>query len=475
MNNYPLLKKAYNSDDFEEQGKALIEQLTQHLKSTQLPQSPANNWQDPLEQLHYWKKYQFNNINSFVDDLLNHSIHLHNPKYMGHQVSVPAPLSALSNLIIGLLNNGMAVYEMGPAVNAIEKIVIELFCQKAGYDNQANGIMTSGGTLANLTALLAARQAMKDSDAWKDGNSKKNAVLVSAQAHYSIDRAIRVMGLGDTGIVLVPVNDCFAMDNHSLQHAYDATVSSGLNVMAIVGSCCSTSTGAYDDLDFIGNFCQEKNIWFHADGAHGGAAIFSEKHKHLLKGLDIADSIIIDTHKMMMTPALSTVVLFKDKNHGSQIFHQKAQYLFEDKGIDEQWFNSGLRTFECTKLMMCLKFYILWKSYGIEIFEENVDCLFALGKTFANIITQHPSFELALEPQTNIVCFRFLQKGLNKKQLNLLNKTIRQTLLEDNEFYIVQTTLNETIYLRVTLMNPLTNDSHLYQLLNKITKLVQLH
>lgn len=472
MKKYPLLSQAYNFDNFEQSGKQLIEQLSAYLNTQQLPESKANNWQSPEKELDYWKGYQFNNLSSFVDDLLNHSIHLHNPKYMGHQVSAPAPLSVLTNLISGLLNNGMAVYEMGKAATAIEKCVVELFCQKVGYDENSNGILTSGGTLANLTALLAARQALKDRDIWQQGCEEKLAVLVSSQAHYSIDRAARVMGLGNNGVVLVPVDSGFAMDNKELEKSYQLTVDAGFKVIAIVGSACSTATGIYDDLEFIGDFCQTNNVWFHIDGAHGGAAVFSKKYKSLLKGIAMSDSIIIDTHKMMMTPALSTVVVYKDKVKGSQTFHQKAQYLFEDKGYDDQWYNSGLRTFECTKFMMSLKFYVLWKTYGIAVFEENIDCLYGLGDAFASMITQHPKFELALEPQTNIVCFRYIQQGLTEQQLNELNKTIRQTLLEDNEFYIVQAVLNDNIYLRVTLMNPMTDETHLQALLDKIISVV---
>jgi L-2,4-diaminobutyrate decarboxylase len=473
MKDYPLLQKAYNFDDFEQSGQHLIEQLSGYLQGQQLAESPANNWQAPDKELIFWQNYQFKDINSFVDDLLNHSIHVHNPKYMGHQVAVSAPLAVLSNLISGLLNNGMAVYEMGQAATTIEKCIVDLFCQKIGYGEMASGVMTSGGTLASLTALLAARQALKDSDIWRDGNHDKLAVLVSSQAHYCIDRAARIMGLGSNGVVLIPVNSGFSMENMALEKCYLDTVNAGFKVIAIVGSACSTSTGIYDDLEYIADFCHKNKVWFHVDGAHGGAVVFSEKHMDLVKGIEKADSVIIDTHKMLMTPALSTVLAFKDKNLGAQTFHQKANYLFEDNQFDDQWFNAGLRTFECTKLMMCLKFYILWKTYGIKVFEENIDCLYGLGETFANRVDHHSCFELALAPQTNIVCFRYIKQELTEDQTNQLNKSIRQTLLEDNDFYIVQAVLGDTVYLRVTLMNPMTEEVHINQLLDKIQWIVR--
>ena len=235
MKKYPLLEKVYNTQEFECHANQLVTQLSAYLNAQQLPESKANNWQPPEDELNFWQNYHYIDLKSFVNDVLSHSIHLHNPKYMGHQVSVPAPLSALMNLLSGLLNNGMAVYEMGKAATAIEKCVVDLFCKKVGYDENSNGCMTSGGTLANLTALLAARQALKNSDIWQQGCIEKLAVLVSSQAHYSIDRAARVMGMGGDGVVLVPVDCGFSMDMTALETCYQQTVNAGFKVVAIVG------------------------------------------------------------------------------------------------------------------------------------------------------------------------------------------------------------------------------------------------
>ncbi len=473
MKKYPLLEAVYSTEQFCKAGHDLIDQIDSYLSHQFNGKNAVNRWQNPKDELLFWRSYDYRDFHQFVSDILRHSIHIHNPKYMGHQVSAPAPMAVLTNMISDLLNNGSAVYEMGQASNAIEKLVVELFCQKIGYDPQlSSGLMTSGGTLANLTALLAARQSLKGSDIWQHGSDQKLAVLVSSQAHYSIDRAARILGLGHSGVIQVEVEDDYSMSYQALLTCYKKAINDGYKVLAIIGSACSTATGSYDDLLRIGQFCQERELWFHVDGAHGGAAIFSDRHKFRLKGIDFADSVIIDTHKMMMTPALSTVLLFKDKAKGSQTFHQKAQYLFADATVDDQWYNSGLRTFECTKRMMCLQFYVLWQQYGAEVFAQNVDCLYELGQVFAQLINAHDRFELLLEPQTNIVCFRYFDKALTENELNVLNCQIRQKILEDNAFYIVQTELNNVVYLRVTIMNPLTNSNHLKALLCKIEMLV---
>jgi L-2,4-diaminobutyrate decarboxylase len=309
--------------------------------------------------------------------------------------------------------------------------------------------------------LLAARAKHAKTDVWQEGNSNKLAVMVSAEAHYCIDRAARVMGLGSDGIIKIPTNERYEMQTDLLEKYYYEAQKNGFEIIAIVGSSCSTSTGSYDNLVEIGSFAKAKNIWFHVDGAHGGAVIFSEKHKSKIKGIESADSVVIDWHKMLMTPALVTALIFKSNDDSYQTFQQKAQYLWSNQ-TSQDWYNSGKRTFECTKLMMSIKVYAILKTYGEGILTDYVDYLYDLGKSFGDIIAKHPKFELGVEPACNIVCFK------PKNASNEETQAIRQKLLESGKFYVVQTTLKETTYLRVSLMNPLTTVSDLEELLLEI-------
>jgi L-2,4-diaminobutyrate decarboxylase len=165
-----------------------------------------------------------------------------------------------------------------------------------------------------------------------------------------------------------------------------------------------------------------------------------------------------------LTPALVTALIFKDNEDSYQTFHQKAQYLWSNQ-TSQDWFNSGKRTFECTKLGMSVKVYSILKTYGEELLAEHVDYLYDLGKQFAEMIEFHPNFELGVNPECNIVCFRL------KGEQNSENQEVRQKLLEDGKFYIVQTSLRERTYLRVSLMNPLTTVEDLRELLEEICRL----
>jgi len=463
-----LLHKAYDSALFQEEGAQLIALLSQHLNTMMSGTSDkVTQWKLPNDELAFWRAALQHPMDTsdLFQTVLERSIHVHHPKFIGHQIAPTVPVSALATLLSALLNNGMTVYEMGQASAPMEKVVIEWFTQAIGY-RDGDGFLTSGGTLANLTAMLAARKAKASDDIWNEGLSSPLAIMVSEEAHYCIDRAARIMGLGERGIIKIPVNDQYAIRTDLLEEYYNNAISQGFTIIAIVGSAPSTSTGAYDDLDALSVFAKAHNLWFHIDGAHGGAAIFSSTYKHLLKGIDQADSIIIDGHKMMATSSITTAVLFKNGQDSYATFSQKAQYLWE-KNDDEEWYNIGKRTFECTKSMMSLRFYAIINSYGNAFFDDFVTSLYNLGKTMGDLIKADHSFALFLEPQSNIVCFRYID-DVPPAHYDVVNKKIRQRVLEDGEFYMVSTQLKEAFWLRTTIMNPFTTKDDLQELLIKI-------
>ncbi|MEE9439744.1 MAG: pyridoxal-dependent decarboxylase, partial [Saprospiraceae bacterium] len=229
---------------------------------------------------------------------------------------------------------------------------------------------------------------------------------------------------------------------------------------------------SYDNFEELSNFATKHNLWFHIDGAHGGGVVFSDKYKYLAKGIHKADSITIDFHKMLMTPAPSTALIFKNEKYSYDNFQQQAHYIW-DSQESKEWYNSGKRTFECTKLMMSIKVYAILKTYGEKIFEENIDYLFDLTHSFAKLIISRDTFELALAPQSNIINFRYVKA--KKAVLDNLNSNIRQILVESGKFYIVQTMIDSKRYLRCTVMNPLTKITDFEALLDEIEIIAQRH
>ncbi len=396
--------------------------------------------------------------------ILAHCTRLHHPRYMGHQVAVPMLTSVLGDLLNGVTNNGMAVYEMGPAGTAIERGVIRWMLAKAGWPG-GDGVLTHGGSLANLSALLAAR-AKVIPNAWRDGltDAAKDGgwvFLASEAAHYSVARAAAILGFGSASIQKIPVDSSLRILPQGLRAAYSAALNSGRRVLAVVASAGATPTGAFDPLRAIGEFCREKNLWLHVDGAHGASALVSEKHRALLDGIELADSLAWDTHKMLGTSVVCGAALFRDAATLAASYAQHAPYLFSD--VEKPGEDLSKNTFECTKAMLGLKLFFNLAAIGEKGLAAHVEHLFARAREFYEIIRARKGFECRCEPQSNILCFRFGPDSA-------LQDSIRHQIVRDGDFYITRTTLDGAAWLRLVIMNPFTEPGDIVALCDDIEK-----
>jgi len=475
----PTLRAAYDPERFRADGHRLIDTLADFLaRAESRDDAPVLPWVEPARAVERWRAdYREEGSGDLVAELgraIAGSIRLHHPRYLGHQVPPPLPGAALADLVAALLNNGMAVFEMGPTAVPAEIAVVRWMATQLGMGPHAGGIITSGGSLGNLTALLAARQARAGFDAWAAGDhgGPPLAVLCSGQAHYSLSRAIRMMGWGDGGAIAVADDDRYRMRPDALADALARGRAAGRRVIAVVASAGSTGTGAFDPLPRIADFCAANELWLHVDGAHGASAALSSRHRHLVAGIERADSVTWDAHKMMAMPALITGVVFRDGRRSYEAFAQEASYLYA-AGRGEgalEWFNPGLRTLECTKRMMSTIVDAALRTHGVGLFRDYVDRTFALGAALAAKVDAASDFELIVEPEANIVCWRWRPPGAPPPgpALDELQAGIRRRLTERGRFYIQQTRLPPGVVLRSALMNPLTEDVDLDDLLVEI-------
>ncbi|MCU0618915.1 MAG: pyridoxal-dependent decarboxylase [Gemmatimonadaceae bacterium] len=478
-----LLAAAFDPAHFAALAPPVVERLVALLADARatVPSLPVLPWVAPAEQLARWPLAPAAGTPDAADVLpafdallartLAGSTHLHDPGFVGHQVAPVLPLAALCELVATLLNNGSAVYEMGPVSTVMERRVLRWCADTLGLPATAGGVLTSGGTLATLTALLAARQARAGWDTWERGahDGPPLAILVSAQAHYCADRAVRIMGWGRDGVITVAVDDDYRMRPDALERAYHDAVARGTRVVAVVGSGCTTATGSFDPLEAIADVCATHGLWFHVDGAHGASFALSPRHRHLLAGIERADSVIWDAHKMLLQPALVTAVLFRDERHAAAAFAQDASYLLADDPTDT-WWDLASRTFECTKRMMSLKLFATLTCYGPAMLGEYVARSADLATRFAGMLREAPDFELAVEPQCNIVVFRHVPSALadDPAALDALQPRLRERVVAEGRFYPVQVRLEGRTWLRTTLMNPFTTDAHLAALLDRL-------
>jgi L-2,4-diaminobutyrate decarboxylase len=465
----------YDPEAFRAAGHAVIDQIADYLTRTAARDGPVLAYAPPAAMLERWPLPGDDSPRVKIADLLpavlDDSHHVHHPRYIGHQVSAPIGTAALAELVAAVLNNGTAEYEMGPVSNAVEKRLLEWFGTAIGFGADAEGLFTSGGSAGNLTALAAARQSIVGRDAWNDGlaGAEPLAILVSEQAHYSNDRSARILGLGAGGVEPVAVDDRFRLIPAGLADAHRRAEDAGRRVFAVVGSACSTATGAYDPLDAIADYAAEHDLWFHVDGAHGAVAAATPAYRHLVSGIERADSVVIDAHKMLLQPALLTAVLYRRRGVADRAFHQEQSYVnFDAHDGEFAWWDSGLRTLECTKRMMALELYASLAEHGPTFFGDYITRMYDLARWFAGEIDAAPDFELLTDPQANIVCFRIAPAGLADNDLDSLQLAVREALVHSGAFYVVKARLRDRTWLRTTVINPRTTEADLHALLAAI-------
>lgn len=470
------LHAAFDPTAFRNLGTQVLEVLTEHLQIVQRREGPVLPWREPSDQLARWPA-DFpagggQDPVALLRRLLADSNHLQHPRYVGHQVTSPLPLMALMELVGALINNASAIYEMGPASTAMEQALVCWMSGMVGFDPaKADGVLTHGGSAGNLTALLAARQASAPHDIWEEGirPDHKMVLVAGDQAHYSARRSAQIMGLGGQAVRLVACDDRFRMRPDDLDRVLDAAQAEGATVMAVVASAGSTATGAIDPLEAIAERCEARGLWFHVDGAHGGGLAVSSRLRPRLAGIARADSTIVDAHKMLLVPALSTFVLFRDGNRSFETFSQQASYLFGAADPRDTWFDLAQRTLECTKRMLSWPLYSALKVMGTDAFAQYVEGRVDLAACFAEAIRTRPHWELAVEPEMNIVCFRYLKPGVI--DLDAFQERARATLVQEGSFHLVKTRLRGATWLRTTLINPLTTESDLEALLARVEAL----
>lgn len=477
------IAQAFDPEEFRRQGHELIDLLADHLQETLHPKEneqvlhyvPPNHlykeWEERLE-----RDSSNMTLTELFKRLRQDVIKLHHPKYLGHQTSVVAPPAALAELFGAILDPGMGVYEHGTTGVVLERLLTKKMGLLLGWDyDTCEGFFTNGGTLANLSCLLCARQVMVENrDIWYNGyENQQYGFLVSSEAHYSVAKAVQVMGMGHQGVVTVPVDEQFRMRIDLLPHCYQTARENGIIVLGVIASSCSTATGSHDNIEAISAFCRIRKLWLHVDGAHGGCAMFSKRHRNLLHGIEHADSFSVDFHKMLLTPTLTTAVIFRNGDHSYQTFSQKASYLWE-QDEDKEWYHLGKRTFELTKSFVSVRVYALWHLFGTNLFEQNVDRLYALGQTFTTILSDAPDFHPLLpNPETNVVCFRFVphEENLANEDIERVNAEIRKRLTYKGSYSMVQTRVGGKFYLRCCFMNPFTTEKEMVGLLESVRDL----
>jgi L-2,4-diaminobutyrate decarboxylase len=340
---------------------------------------------------------------------------------------------------------------------ALERAVLAWLRGYAGFDH-GSGVLVHGGSIANLTALLAAR-AHACPEAWQRGVGHDLVVLAPEAAHYSTARAVAIMGLGAQAIVPMPTDALGVVDVDALPATLDRVHAARKTPIAVVANACATATGLYDPLADMAAFCRAHGLWLHVDGCHGASALLSPRYRHLLAGVDQAQSLVWDAHKMLRTSVLCAAVLFADADAAGRTFAQDAKYFRSD--VDAERPNLFPLAIECTKNALGLKVLLPLAFLGEAGLAAHVESAYDRTARFHDLIAARPGFACPYRPQSNILCFAYGDGD---------QEQIRRRLLAEGRYHLSSTVLGDRRFLRMVVMNDATDDAVVMGMMDSIAR-----
>ena len=403
-------------------------------------------------------------VNEMEKEIFKYSGNANHPRFFAF---VPGPASCVSwlgDVMTSAYNVHAGGSRIAPTVNCAEQQVIKWLATQAGFGEKAGGIFVSGGSMANITALIAARDRKLSED-----NLHLGVAYISDQTHSCVAKGLRVIGITNKRIRVIPTNDNFEMITEELEKAIKKDIKDGFIPFAVIGTAGTTNTGSIDPLKEIASICKQYDLWFHVDAAFGGSALISPKYKYLLSGIEEADSISWDAHKWLFQTYGCAAVLVKDIRTLYDSFHVSPEYLKDITGDKEQLNNFDIGI-ELTRPARGLKLWLTLQVLGTELMGSAVEQGFKLAKCVEENISSKPNWEIVSHAQLAMVNFRYAPKNLSKEQIDELNNKISQRINDSGYACLFTTILNDKTVIRYCGIHPETTEEDIQttcQLLDK--------
>lgn len=309
----------------------------------------------------------------------------------------------LGELLSVMLNNSMYTYKAAGPQIGVEKTIIREVCNRIGWDTQSDGTLAPGGSMTNFMSMLMARDNASH-NIIKHGVQDKMIVYTSDDSHYSIPKNASFSGIGRDNVRYVPTDIKGKMKIPELEKMIEADIRDGGIPIMVNLTAGTTVLGAFDPIQPASEICKKHNIWLHIDGAYCGSVLFSQQYKHLINGVNLADSFSFNAHKMIGTPLSCSIIVVKDKKHLYDSFSNDASYLYQ---TDHDEFNLGKMSLQCGRRNDALKFWTLWKSVGTSGLEKIVNHQFALADTARDYVRKHDDYTLYSFDESIGICFNY--------------------------------------------------------------------
>jgi aromatic-L-amino-acid/L-tryptophan decarboxylase len=413
-------------------------------------------------------------LDNICHEMIDKGFHVPVANYFGLMNPTPTYMGFLAEALVAALNPQLATLARSQLASKIELETVRWMAERVGWHDQFGGTFTSGGNEANFSGIALAL-ASTFPTAVEEGVASIGGPAVayaSTESHHSLDKSAGLLGIGRKALRRVPVDDKLQMDPGKLQQAIEEDQRAGRKPFCVVATAGTTNSGIVDDMVRISEVCRHHKLWMHVDGAYGAAAVFSDKHRDLVHGIELADSITIDPHKWLAVPFAAGVILTHQPKILETAFSVAAPYMPKATGahlpdnarVSTQW----------TRRMNSLKLWLTLRVHGRMAYEEHIDRQLQLARSFADWIERSEHFELVSQPMLTIVNFRVRDSQLGTPQKARLHTEIAEEVTRDGQRWISDTVVNGESVLRMMVISYLTEERHLHDLQVALEGAIQL-
>lgn len=391
------------------------------------------------------------------------------PGFLAYIPSCPTFPALLGDWLATGYNFFAGVWPVAAGPNQVEMVVLEWFRQWMGMPDGSSGLLTSGGSGANLTALVAARHAAVQ--AGKD--IRKLTVYTSVQAHSSVVRAAWIAGIARENVRTVAMDDLFRIDVADLKRVVAADRANGLDPFVVVASAGTTNTGSVDPLNEIADYTESESLWLHVDAAYAGFAALSGEGRTMLDGIGRADSLTLDPHKWLFVPFECGCLMVRDPAVLVDAFRIMPEYL-KDVQPGEEEVNFADRGEQLTRYSRALKIWMSVSYFGTDAIRNEIDNAFKRARLLESLVNQSPDFETLCPAQFGIFCFRAKPSGFAVGGLDELNERINARVVSEGRFLISSTKLRGNFSLRMCTLGFRTTDDDIRALFESLQRALEM-
>jgi len=439
---------------------------------SRLKDQPIFNYVPPKELDHIFsnsipeKKLTWNQLlDELKEKVLKYSFYFGHPRYIGHMITQPSAPCIFLDALISALNQSLFLWEVGPSAAHLERETIRWLCKLFGYKQGSGGMFLAGGSIANLTALLIARNR-----AISEGKDiSKFQVFCSEYSHFSVIKAVNFAGLSRANLIQVSSDKNGKMDPDLLESKIKESIDKNKLPLFVVATAGTTISGAIDPISDISYVCRKYGVWLHVDAAHGGAVVFSKKYRSLLNGIKKADSIAFDPHKWLYNSIPSATILLKREEDLNHLLF-KAPYVEDPENEEGKRPNQGEAAIQGTRGFDALKLWASMKLIGVDGLGKIVDHCIDLSKYLASLVKEKESLELIAYPEINIVCFRCLDKRGNNDSLN---STVQKMLERQGRAFLSIARFKGKKVLRAVILNYCTKKEDIEFIIQEVLSLAK--